>query len=278
MKEILFLGSNLNHSQLPEVYRLIGESLDIPLKTHSLEVTPDKLGQYLKPDILENYLFGCITFPYKVLALKSLEELTIRASNAGSTNIVFLNRENKIIGDNTDGKGFMQDIQNRLGWELAGKHILLLGNGGVSRSLLAELIQIQAANITICMRNLTNQDSFVNFYDPSITFTTYGTLPDKHYEVIINATSASIYREELPLPSHCFSRQTFYYECAYRAYEATTFERCLQQHKVKHYSNGTGMLVAQAVEAMKQVCSLSLDWQSIFHILSSTRNRECLLS
>ena len=80
------------------------------------------------------------------------DEHSERALAAGAVNTLILLENGKIRGDNTDGLGLTDDISKRLGVELSGKTVLLLGAGGAVRGVIPVLKEYRPACIVIANR------------------------------------------------------------------------------------------------------------------------------
>lgn len=92
-----------------------------------------------------------LTIPHKVEVLKYLDELSEAARIIGAVNMV-VNRDGKLWGENTDGKGFLMSLENA-GVSVAGKTVLILGAGGASRAISVECTLAGAKKIYIANRN-----------------------------------------------------------------------------------------------------------------------------
>lgn len=91
-----------------------------------------------------------VTMPFKQEILEHLDELSPAARFIGAVNAV-ANRDGKLFGDNTDGKGFLAALRER-GISVEGKKIVLLGTGGAARAIAVELVMAGAASLVIAGR------------------------------------------------------------------------------------------------------------------------------
>src|SRR5262249_55656774 len=89
--------------------------------------------------------FNC-TIPHKVAVVALLDELTPAARAIGAVNCVARQGE-KLLGENTDGKGFLESVQAVT--PVAGKSAVLLGAGGAARAVGVELLCSGAASVTV---------------------------------------------------------------------------------------------------------------------------------
>lgn len=267
MDNILFIGSHLSHSLLPLVYSLIEEQVGLHLNIVLAEMNKDEFIDLFKQDGLpSNVKFCVVTFPYKLIAAALVDVKTERALESNSVNIVYKDSEGRLVGDNTDGKGFITDIHDRLNLEITDCDVMVLGDGGVSKGIIPELVKISPREITVCHR--IKQNGLLNFDEKTpISLYPYESTPKKNYKLVINATSASIYNEVPPLELHDDLKTTFFYECAYLPDSKTPFERYLNEYDIVDYSNGIGMLIEQAALAIENLYQIKVDTLDVFQKL-----------
>ena len=94
-----------------------------------------------------------LTIPHKVEVLKYLDEVKPDAALMGAVNTV-VRAGDKLVGENTDGKGFMQALTQDAKVDSKGKKVLVLGAGGAARSITVELALAGAQQITIVNRSV----------------------------------------------------------------------------------------------------------------------------
>lgn len=93
--------------------------------------------------------FNC-SLPHKVAVIEHLDELAESARIIGAVNCVSI-RDRRLIGDNTDGKGFLASLKQVA--DPSGKKVLLLGAGGAARAIVVELGLASVAHITVMNRD-----------------------------------------------------------------------------------------------------------------------------
>lgn len=269
---IVFLGKSIAHSILPHVYRLIGEQINQQINVKSLEINKESLPTLLRSSETFNVHAVCITFPYKIAAMDILDKsiLTERALRSGSINIIKYQNKTPILSDNTDGEGFIKDAMYNKNVSFNEKNILLLGGGGTTRGIVSSLCTQNPRSITICNRNLEKLSHITNKLNScSITTCDYTSIPKIKYDIIINATSASIKGELLPLSSDILNENVICFECAYKFKDMTPFGEYVTRLGVKAYFDGIGMLVEQAAEAIRILLNKQINTKKIIKELSS---------
>ncbi len=115
----------------------------------TLEVPPEQLADAVRGMKAMGFRGGNFTVPHKVAVLPLLDGLSPAADLIGAVNCVN-QTDGKLIGENTDGKGFLQSLRTVV--DPAGKQIVVLGAGGAARAVAVELALAGAAAITIVNR------------------------------------------------------------------------------------------------------------------------------
>lgn len=115
----------------------------------TLEVPPDFLENAVRGMKALGFRGGNFTIPHKVAVISLLDGLSQAAELMGAVNCVH-NVDGKLIGENTDGKGFVQSL--RTVTDPKGKDVVVLGAGGAARAIAVELGLSGAAHLTIVNR------------------------------------------------------------------------------------------------------------------------------
>ena len=87
---------------------------------------------------MSNIRGALVTMPHKVVTCELVDELTPTATIAGAANAVLVRADGSLLGDQFDGAGFVRGVE-RKGFALAGKRVLVVGNGGVGSPIAASL-------------------------------------------------------------------------------------------------------------------------------------------
>ncbi|NEQ39371.1 MAG: hypothetical protein F6K40_25195 [Okeania sp. SIO3I5] len=256
--KLAYFGRVLSHSRLAQVYKLCCHSQGIDLDFQQFEVEPRELKAKMLDLKSQSGTHICITVPYKVQAFELCDVLTERARKAGSVNII-RNEQGVFYGDNSDGEGFIRDVKSNHRLSFTDRKLLVLGAGGVLRGMLMELIKQSPKSILICNRSQERLQGIQRDFPFDIISTcTYESIPQEPFDFIINATSASIQGQNLPLNSGIIGQNTHCLECAYKIAEQTLFQKWVLAAGAKSSINGWGMLVEQAVVALDFFSNLSI--------------------
>ena len=117
----------------------------------TIEVAPESLSSAVAGARAMGFQGFNLTIPHKVAVMDFLDEIAPSARLIGAVNTV--RREgSRLIGENTDGKGFLRGLRADAGVDPAGKRIVVLGAGGAARAIATELALAQALEITVVNR------------------------------------------------------------------------------------------------------------------------------
>jgi shikimate dehydrogenase len=140
------VAENPTQVMAESAYRALG----LDWRYLTIEVLPADLATAVRGAVAMGFRgFNC-TIPHKVAVVPLLDELTPAARAIGAVNCVAI-RNGHLLGENTDGKGFLQSVQ-ALG-PVAGKRAVLLGAGGAARAIGVELLLAGVAEITVVNRS-----------------------------------------------------------------------------------------------------------------------------
>lgn len=194
-----------------------------------------------------------ITAPFKLDAFAYATERSERAQLAGAANAMKFEGE-RVLAENFDGVGLVRDVTYNLGCSLKGQHVLLLGAGGAARGALLPLLEQQPARLVIANRTIDKARELAAIAEKQgaapgqVVGCGYAELVEQTFDVVFNATSASLRAELPPLPASVFARCVLAYELAYGK-GLTPFLRLAQNAGVTQLADGVGMLAEQAAEA-----------------------------
>src|SRR5580693_9277929 len=210
-----------------------------------------------------------VTVPHKQAAAELVNELTPRAARAQAVNTIAFFADTTLLGDNTDGPGLICDLERNLQVELADKRVLLLGAGGAARGVIGPLLERELRSLTIANRTPFKARKLVEeFADMGqITGCTFSELQGPPYDLIINATSASLQGEMPEMPVGLVAEETLCYDMAYGRGH-TPFTLWAKSLHAARTTKGWGMLVEQAAESFLLWRGIRPDTQPVLQALS----------
>jgi shikimate dehydrogenase len=166
----------------------------------TIEVKPADLGAAMAGLRAYNMRGINLTIPHKIAVINYLDEVAPDARLMGAVNTVRL-EDGRLIGENTDGKGFLRSLWEDGKSDPAGKRVTLLGAGGAARAITVELALAGAAEINVANRSTERGQLLVdllndktpakaNFHPWQGPF----TIPEGT-DILVNATSIGLYPE-----------------------------------------------------------------------------------
>ena len=190
-----------------------------------------------------------VTLPFKEEAFALCTRRSVRAERAGAVNTLAFTGSG-IFGDNTDGAGLVRDIEVNLEVPLAGRRLLLLGAGGAARGVIAPLLERRPAGLFIANRTADKAEALARQFSDlaAVDAGNLAKTAGRTFDVVINATSASLSGATLPLPAGIFAPASLAYDMMYGKGE-TPFLALAREQGAARLADGLGMLVEQAAEA-----------------------------
>lgn len=245
------MGNPIAHSLSPLVHTQFAKQTKQDLTYKKILVSRDAFVNAVTQFIQLN---GCglnITLPFKVEAYHLVDRMTERAKFARAINTIKIDKAG-LFGDNTDGIGLLRDVQDHLGFSVKGKRVLILGAGGAARGVLSSLLFEQPKLLFVANRTPEKAHVLIKHCstETNLAAGCFEDLKDQCFDLIINATSSSLQKIDLPLPENIFDRHSLGYDMVFGA-KATTFMRWSKAHGATQVSDGMGMLVEQAAESFK---------------------------
>jgi shikimate dehydrogenase len=194
-----------------------------------------------------------VTAPFKLDAFAYATDLAPSAQLAGAVNALKFEGD-KVFAENFDGVGLVRDVVHNLGFPLKGRKVLVMGAGGATRGALLPLLSQGPAELVIVNRTVAKAQELAamaqkqNTSGVSVRGIGYDDLQGESFDVVFNATSASLTAQVPPLPASAFAPGALAYELAYGK-GLTPFLKLAQQAGVTRLADGVGMLAEQAAEA-----------------------------
>ena len=167
------------------------------------EVAPEALADAVRGARAMGWMgFNC-SIPHKVAVIAHLDGLGESASIIGAVNTV-VRRGNKLIGENTDGKGFVAALGEII--DPRKKRVVLLGAGGAARAVGVEMALAGATDITVVNRNPTRGEEVAEIIDGKTPAKArYQPWVSRYHipegtDIVINATSIGLFPDVDAMP------------------------------------------------------------------------------
>lgn len=248
-------GNPISHSKSPLIHCLFAQQTKQAMSYETYLAPLDQFAASVQGFMQAGGCGANVTVPFKLEAFALAQSLSERAQVAGAVNTLLF-KDGQIVGDNTDGAGLVRDITVNLRHSLRGARVLLLGAGGAARGALLPLLQQLPAQLCIANRSVEKAEQLCTLAtsfgidDVHLSVVSLAALAQGdvgQFDVIINATSASLHQESVMLSNDVFAPCCLAYDMMYGD-QATPFIR-LAQSAGAQTADGLGMLVEQAAEA-----------------------------
>ena len=243
-KNFGIIGNPIKHSLSPVLHNYWFKKYKLDAVYDIIEAEEKDLADVVKK-IKNKFLIGVnVTLPYKQKIINHLDRVVNEADTTGSVNTLFLDKNNLVVGENTDVFGlqaaFLKKIENN-----PNKKALVIGAGGVSPSVILSLKKSGVKNISIVNRTkekclfLKNKFNYINILE-------WNNLQNElsKFDIIINATSLGLkngYDFEVDF-TKCKSDATFI-DTIYNPLKTKTF-KILEEKGIKVF-NGLDMFIYQ---------------------------------
>jgi len=240
------IGRPLSHSLSPLLHNIWFKKYNIKSTYSLIKIGEDQIGEVINR-IKKKELQGInVTIPYKQAVIPYLDLIINDAKETSSVNTIYLNSDNKIVGENTDVYGFdssfIKKIKNK---NLLEKNILILGAGGVTPSVVYALVKKKIKKIFISNRT-TEKAKIIKKKFPFIEIILWEDIDkvSQDMDIIINTTSLGMKNgSDFNRIIKKFKAELVYYDVVYNPLE-TPMLKNFKDQKVKTF-NGLDMFLYQ---------------------------------
>jgi shikimate dehydrogenase len=264
-------GNPIEQSKSPIIHNLFAKQFNISLNYEKKLADADAFSKAADQFFSSPCTIGAnVTMPFKHDALAWVNELSLQAKRAGAVNTI-IRTETGFRGDNTDGIGLVNDLQNH-DIKLPGTRLLLIGAGGAAKGALPALIEAGVEDIILYNRDKAKAEQLIKsteLYAPGVV----QAYEKKHgdFDLIINATSLSL-NDGLPdLPDTIFETGPAIYDMVYKS-QPTVFMKHAKKQGCSKILDGLGMLVEQAAHSFYLWFGVKPNTQTVFENLRDVLN------
>jgi shikimate dehydrogenase len=265
-------GNPIAQSKSPSIHQMFAEQAGLSIDYDRTLASKENFIPTLTDFFLDEDAKGCnVTSPFKEQVAKWVSELSSSAKIAGAVNTVIRKEDGSFLGDTTDGQGLVQDLL-RLGVQVNGARILLLGAGGAARGVLQSILALEPALLVVANRTKAKAKQLASLF-PQDDFIGLGLNQlneiQHSFDLIINSTSASLTGDLPPIPDSIICNSGCVYDMSY-ADKPTIFLQHAQKLGVINTFDGLGMLVGQAAESFYLWTGFRPDVTPVIHSLRSS--------
>lgn len=251
-KRFAVIGNPIHHSLSPQIHAAFAKETGLDIDYEAVLSPLDQFKNTMHQLIQQKLTGANVTLPFKKEAYQLATTHSSHARIAEAVNTLEF-KENEIIGHNTDGIGLVKDLEQNLDTHLKHKKILLIGAGGAAEGVIYSMLEKKPSELTLTNRTIeksnviqNKMDVHAKSFDVNLNVIEILKCPHQYFDVIINATSASLINAELHMDPKVFHEGCLAYDMMYGK-ETSFIEQAKSQGSKT--SDGLGMLVEQAAEA-----------------------------
>jgi shikimate dehydrogenase len=244
------IGHPIAHSRSPQIHALFAKQTNQDMIYAALDVAPEDLAMRVREFFATGGRGLSVTVPHKEAVIALSGRLSARARTAGAANTIVSDAAGRLIADNTDGAGLVRDLTHNLHIPVSAQRVLLLGAGGAARGVLAPLLELKPRELVIANRAVERALTLANAFASlgPVRGAGFAQLDGLRFDLIVNATSASLQAQVPPLPLSVLGATTICYDLVYAKLD-TRFTQWAREHGAAQAHMGLGMLVEQAAES-----------------------------
>ena len=239
------MGNPIGHSLSPEIHLMFAKQFGDEISYDKVEIPLGEFESAIGEMIDEGYHGHNVTIPFKLDAFRCSTKCSSQARQSRAVNTLTF-QNNKILGENTDGTGFIRDLEERLKFFVEHKKILILGAGGGVRGILPALMERMPKSVTVANRSVARAQELCDEF--GIQSILYDETGSESYDLIVNATPTSLQNKAPLVSPFAFDGCELAYDLVYAA-KPTPFMELAKQGGARHASDGLGMLVEQAADS-----------------------------
>jgi shikimate dehydrogenase len=251
-KHFAVIGNPIHHSLSPQIHSAFAKEAGFHIEYEAVLSPLDEFKNTIHKLIAQKLSGANVTLPFKKEAYELASQHSNHAKVAEAVNTLEF-KDDQIIGHNTDGIGLVRDLEQNLNVDLKRKKILLIGAGGAAEGVIYSILEKEPSELTLTNRTIEKSNVIQNkmemhakSFAVNLNIIEIAKLPHQHFDLIINATSASLNNTDLGLDHKVFHEGSLAYDMMYG--KETSFIKKAQLQGSKT-SDGLGMLVEQAAEA-----------------------------
>jgi shikimate dehydrogenase len=250
------IGNPLDRSLSPTIHNAAFDYLGLNWCYVPLPVEEGTLASAVEGIKVLRFAGVNVTMPFKTEVLALLDEVAMFADSVGAVNTILADK-GKLIGYNTDGRGFYTALVRDRGYDVKGRKVLVLGAGGASRSVTVSLALAGCASIVIVNRSPERSKQLTEIILKSAPDLDVECLsPDDNYDivvaesdVIINATPLTTFNGSLRVPVSLLNKNQLVCDLNYSLYQPPLLQEA--EARGAQVMDGKGMLLYQAAAAFE---------------------------
>lgn len=250
------IGNPIKHSISPLIHNFLAKKYNQNISYTSITVKDDEISDIFSELKLNRNVLGLsVTVPFKEKVFSLVDNHDNESLISKTVSNVIFNSDRVSMGLNLDGIALVNDFK-RKSLTIENKDLLLIGAGGAANGILNSIINQNPSSITITNRTKAKAINLANKFSKiyAINIVDFDKIIDS-YDIVINASSASIDNNMLPIKTTNFNRSAIGYDLMYNK-NGTIFTQWCCQNKITNF-DGLGMLIELS-------CNIFYKWRNIY--------------
>ncbi len=268
------IGDPIAHTRSPQIHHAMANKLQMDVFYEACHVKKEEIGDFLKRVYTGGIKGFNVTIPHKSNIIPYLTCIDPYAASCGAVNTV-VSKHGALYGYNTDGDGIIEALR-RMGTEVEGKKVVLLGAGGAALSICRKCSLMGAKQITVLCRSPYKAETmqYANGQkDEAVVIdrmTPEGMVTYcKDADILINATPLGMSGIEEDFTDFAFldalPKSAVVCDIVYKPAVTTLLYAC-NQRGIK-CCNGLPMLIYQAIYAYEHFTGMKLDKNEMYDVV-----------
>ncbi len=248
------IGTPIAHSRSPQIHRHW-------LKVHGLaghyipmNVSSENLETVLRTLPKAGFVGVNVTIPHKEKVLEIADLVTDRATLIGAANTLIFRKDGKIHADNTDGYGFIKNLQSApCDWTATAGPAAVLGAGGASRAVIAALLEAGVPELLLSNRTRVRADALAQEFGKRVRVFDWvqaGNMLEYAATVVNTTSQGMIGNPPLRVPLDGLQKGAVVTDIVYAPLKTKLLE--VAEEMGCHTVDGLGMLLHQAVPGFER--------------------------
>jgi len=248
------IGSPISHSKSPQLHRHWLSTYGLRGYYIPIDVAYEDLENVLRMMPKMGFVGANVTIPYKEKVLELADQITDRATLIGAANTLIFRKDGRVIADNTDGFGFLENIrQNVPDWNPTVGPAAVLGAGGAARAVVAALSEVGVPEIILSNRTRVRADRLKQDFGKRVRVVDWvqagNILEDA--ALVVNTTSLGMVgKPELRVPLDGLQKGAVVTDLVYAPLKTQLLLRA--EEAGCRVVDGLGMLLHQAVPGFER--------------------------
>jgi shikimate dehydrogenase len=248
------IGHPIAHSKSPRIHRYWLNHHGIEGYYIPMDVAPEDLEQTLRALPKMGFVGVNITIPHKEAVLALADQVTDRATLIGAANTLVFTEDGRIIADNTDGYGFLENLKTGApDWDPAAGPATVLGAGGAARAVLASLLDAGVPEIFLTNRTRARSEKLREDFGTRVTVVDWVQAGNavEDARLVVNTTSLGMVGQSpLRVPLDGLTADTVVTDLVYNPLKTNLLSEAEQVGCTT--VDGLGMLLHQAVPGFER--------------------------